>query len=364
MLFPDMLLLRKSFPEIVERLLHWYHDKCRPLPWRREHLPYQILISEIMLQQTQVQTALPYYERWMARFPDFHAVSAASEDEVLKMWEGLGYYSRARNIHKLSQIIVRDFGGHIPVDHKFLLSLPGIGPYTAGAIMSFAFNADFPVVDGNVERVFARLFNIDAPVKEGLGKKMVWKIASEILPQGRARHFNQAIMDLGALVCLPRSWNCDSCPVRPCCRSADLGLVEHRPVPPVRKKARPLAVSVGILQRGDEVFIQKRPPGGLMPHLWEFPGGKIEAGESPDEALLREFQEELGASICRLDRIGVFRHSYTAFRVTLHVYFCELKDPSQEPLPVVAVDSRWVHPHELQRYAFPAANRRLIGLLL
>jgi A/G-specific adenine glycosylase len=230
--------------------------------------------------------------------------------------------------------------------------------------MSLAFNADFPVVDGNVERVFARLFNINAPVKEGPARKMVWKIASDMLPQGRARQFNQAIMDLGALVCLPRNWRCDLCPVCSCCQSSRLGLVGNRPVPQVRKKVRALAVAVGILQHGEKVFIQKRPPGGLMPHLWEFPGGKVEEGESPEEALLREFQEELGASVCRLDRIGVFRHSYTAFRVTLHAYFCELKDPYREPLPVAAVDYRWVYPHELHLYAFPAANRRLVSLLL
>lgn len=334
------------------------------MPWRHDPSPYQVLVSEIMLQQTQVQTVLPYYRRWMERFPDFPALFAASEEEVLKMWEGLGYYSRARNLHRLSRIVVDDFGGDIPADHQALLGMPGIGPYTAGAIMSLAFNEDHPAVDGNVERVFARLFNIEQPVNKGPVKRWIWKVAADILPSGHARRFNQALMDLGAMVCLPKNWNCSQCPILDCCKSAGMGLVEHRPILPARKRSRPLSVAIGILQRGDEVFIQKRPPGGLMPHLWEFPGGKVEEGESPDEALVRELREELGVSICRIDRIGIFRHSYTNFRVTLHAYFCELRDPSQAPAPAAAIDSRWVHPRDLHLYAFPAANRRLIDLLL
>lgn len=352
-----------TYPEIRNRLLAWYDKSQRPLPWRKDHAPYQIWISEIMLQQTRVQTALPYYQRWMARFPDVAAVAEASEDEILKHWEGLGYYSRARNIHATARALMERFDGTLPRSSRTLLSLPGIGSYTAGAIMSLAFNEDTPAVDGNVERVFARVFNIDTPVKEKPGADLIREIAREILPKGDARRFNQALMDLGALVCTPGTPECQRCPIRDSCLSLRRGVVEKRPVRGEKKRSTAIEVAVGVLLRGDRIFIQKRPASGLMPNLWEFPGGKIEAGETPEEALVRELREELGVQVRPLEKIALIRHSYTSFRVALHAYYCTLRDEAAEPKLRSAVESRWASRKELDDYAFPSANRRLIKLL-
>jgi A/G-specific adenine glycosylase len=290
-------------------------------------------------------------------------VAEASEEELLKHWEGMGYYSRARNIHKAARRLVKENGGEFPAEHAAVLKLPGIGRYTAGAVMSVAFNQDFPVVDGNVERVFARLFDMDSPVKEKESQKRIWETARALIPAGKARYFNQALMELGALICLPRTPLCSECPVNSSCESRRKGTAEARPVMGKRKSLQAIEVALGLLLRQGKVFIQKRPPGGLMPHLWEFPGGKVEEGETPEAALIREFREELNLDICGLDKIARLRHNYTSFKVTLHAYFCTLKDSTQQPVIRTAVDARWVTPEALQDFAFPAANRKLIQLL-
>ncbi len=348
--------------EIQNKLVEWFEANKRDLPWRKAYSPYEIWISEIMLQQTQIKTVLPYFERWMAKFPDIASV-AASEEEVLKSWEGLGYYSRAKNMHKTAQILVQAHGGEIPRDFSSVLSLPGIGRYTAGAIMSFAFNEAHPIVEANIERVIARVFNLAAPVKTREAQDFIWKKAEELLPRDDARRFNQALMELGAIVCMPKNPLCPQCPINSCCKSFELGLVDQRPVLLKRKSTTPIEVAIGVLVRKGKIFIQKRPASGLMPNLWEFPGGKVNAGENPEEALVREFREELGAAVKNLEKITVIRHSYTSFRVTLHAYYCEPEDEKMEPILRAAVDSRWVERDELNRYAFPAANRKLIDLL-
>lgn len=349
---------------IREKLIQWFRYAQRDLPWRRSYDAYGVWISEIMLQQTQVRTVLPYFERWMRRFPDIRSVAEASEEEILKLWEGLGYYSRARSIHKTAQLLMRDHLGELPRDHSALLKLPGIGRYTAGAIMSVAFNEDYPLVDGNVERVLTRIFDIDTPPGEAATKRAVWQIAERLMVSGQARQFNQAMMELGALVCLPKKPLCPECPIQGECASLQAGTTARRPVPAQRRSPTPIEVAVGILVREDgRILIQKRSPDGLMPHLWEFPGGKLQSDERPDEALIRELQEELELRIHRLERIATFRHSYTSFRVTLHAFFCELAYPEQEPIAHAAVAVRWVTLANLRNYAFPAANKKLIRML-
>ena len=349
--------------ELRQTLLDWFGANKRDLPWRKDHSPYAIWISEIMLQQTQVKTVIPYFQRWMKRFPDVRSVAYGSEEELLKHWEGLGYYSRVRNIYRAAQVIERDFGGEFPREYRTVLGLPGIGRYTAGAIMSFAFNGNYPAVDGNVERVVARLFDLDSPIKEKKTQNFIWKTAGDLIPSGGARRFNQAIMELGAVICLPKRPQCPECPVRSLCKSYKSGTVERRPVSLPRKAPTPVEASVGVIVRNDRIFIQKRPGSGLMPHLWEFPGGKLKDGETPEEALVREIDEELGVSVRCVDKIGVIRHSYTSFRVALHAFLCELRDPKQEPELRSSVDCRWVTRRELDGYAFPAANRKLISML-
>jgi A/G-specific adenine glycosylase len=346
--------------QVQVKLLKWFDVNQRDLPWRRHYKPYEIWISEIMLQQTQVKTMLPYYHRWMVRFPDVQAVALAPEEDVLKHWEGLGYYSRAHNIHRTAKVLLKEHKSEFPRDCARLRKLPGIGRYTAGAIMSIAFNADCPVVDGNITRILSRLFDIAEPIRDGQTEKALWKLAEELIPQGKARSFNQALMDLGAMVCTPRSPSCPKCPIRIHCRALQKGVVHLRPMVKKRKDAVPIHVAVGILVQEGRVFIQKRPPSGLMPHLWEFPGGKILLGETPEDALVREFREELELHIHPLRKVALIRHRYTSFRVALHAFACRLEYSGRQPVLHSAVEGRWVTPQELDLFAFPAANRKLI----
>ena len=352
--------------KIQHQVLSWFDRNGRDLPWRKSYSPYQVWISEIMLQQTQVKTVIPYFLRWMERFPDPAAVATASERDIMLAWEGLGYYTRAKNIHRTAQILVSNFGGHIPADFNALISLPGIGRYTAGAIQSIAFNLDFPAVDANAARILRRLFYKLNSSGSAIPETALRKLAAEILPKGKARQFNQALMDLGATICLPESPRCDCCPLAEFCEGKKRGLSELKSGSNRSRPATSIEVSIGVIVRDSRIFIQKRPDSGLMPYLWEFPGGKINEGESPKKAVVREIEEELGIGVRPLEKLALIRHSYTRFRVALHAYLCEFCDllPQKEPVPRAAVECRWVTPAELALYPFPAANRRLIGILL
>lgn len=349
--------------ELRKRLLCWFQMNKRELPWRTKYSPYEIWISEIMLQQTQVKTVLPYYLRWMERFEDVRSVAAASDDELLRYWEGLGYYSRVGNLHKTAKILVDKFDGNFPREYSQILNLPGIGPYTAGAIMSLAFNENLPIIDGNIQRLFARLFNVSTPVKGTENQKFMWEKAAQLIPAGEARNFNQGLMELGALVCTPKNPICRECPLIEFCESFKFNVVNQRPVPSERKKIKQIEAAVGVLVEKGRIFIQKRPENGLMARLWEFPGGKLEAEERPEDALVREFLEELGLHVSCLDKITTIRHAYTDFRVTLHAFSCRLLKPCHKPLLRAASEARWVTREQLDEFAFPAANRRLIRIL-
>ncbi len=345
-------------------LVNWFDTHQRKLPWREEYSPYSVWISEIMLQQTQVDRVISYYLRWMQRFPTLESVSIASYEELLRLWEGMGYYSRVKFIHKTSKIILNQLGGQFPENLDELLKLPGIGPYTAGAIMSIAFNQNYPLVDGNVIRILARIFNIENSVERRETKNYIWKKAEELILPGKARWLNQALMELGALICTPKSPTCYECPVQKPCLSFHLGCTEQRPVVQPSKKAIPIKVVVGVLQKDGLFFIQQRPANGLMADLWEFPGGKINQGEKPEDALVREFQEELQFSIQVEKKITTLKHGYTNFSVTLHAYLCKLIPENQSPILHFASDYRWIKSEDFSAYAFPAANRRLINLLI
>jgi len=303
---------RNIFMNVGLPLLGWFEKNRRDLPWRADYSPYQVWISEIMLQQTQVKTMLPFYFRWMERFPDAASIAVAPEDEVLRYWEGLGYYARAKNIQKAARIIVSEFEGKIPRDFDSVRKLPGVGRYTAGAIMSVAFNADYPAADANAARVFARIFDISHPSGSKEFQEAVWRHASEALPEGRSRDFNQALMDLGSMVCLGREPVCAKCPISRCCGAFRAGTVGERPVKSVKKPATPLVKSVGVWLRDGKVLVRKRPGAGLMPNLWEFPGGGARDGEGPEDALRRVWLEELGVRLGTLRGLAVIKHSHTS----------------------------------------------------
>lgn len=374
-------------------LLDWFAVHKRPLPWRFGYEPYAVWISEVMLQQTQMERGVDYFLRWMARFPDAASVAAASEDQVLKAWEGLGYYSRARNLHKAAKALVERHGGELPDDPQAIRALPGIGPYTAGAIAGIAFNRDVTCIDANVERVLSRVFDIDTPVRGRPAADRIRTLAAALLPPGRARDFNQALMELGALVCRKKP-RCMACPLADLCESLRLGITRERPVPGRKQPLTPLSVATGVLVHDGRIFIQKRPDAGVWAGFWEFPGGRVEQGETPDAAIVREYAEETAFRIAVRDKLAVIRHGYTTYRVTLHCYLCVLDtvpgqghgcgpvpaggvsiaeespveespvtEPPSPPLLGAATAYRWAAFSELPRFTFPAGHRKLIDLL-
>jgi A/G-specific adenine glycosylase len=345
------------FSPLAERLLEWYERNARQLPWRGHPDPYAVWVSEIMLQQTRVETVIPYFTAWMARFPSVAALAAASQQEVLSAWEGLGYYSRARNLHRAAQILVAEYGGVLPRDPEALRRLPGIGRYTAAAIASIAFGADLPALDGNIRRVLARIFDLRLPAKSPAGERRLWDLAAENLPLGRAGDYNQALMDLGAAICTPRSPACPSCPLAGLCQAYALGVQEERPVTEARPEVPHHTVTAAVIQRNDHVLIAQRRPEGLLGGLWEFPGGKLEPGEDLVGCLKREICEELGVEIGVKGQLGVFRHGYTHFSVTLHAFACTLK--KGEPQARVHTALQWAAPGQLPAYPMGKIDRRI-----
>ena len=340
----------------------WFKTNARDLPWRREYRPYQVWISEIMLQQTQMERGVAYYRRWMARFPDIRDVARAEEQEILTLWEGLGYYSRARNIRKAAEMIMEKHAGEFPADHEDILALPGIGPYTAGAICSIAFEQDMVAVDANVERILARLGDLDAPLSDSGLRKRLQTAARDLLPSGRARMFNQALMEFGALVCTPKNPACANCPLAEICLARRNGTVSLRPVPTSKKGITPLSMAAAILVREGKIAVRKRPATGLWPNMWEFPCMDIEPGQNPGQEMLKEVRRAVG-NIPDLapELLAVVTHVYTRYRVTLHGYVC--------PLPAgahVADDQsacRWIAPPELDDHPFSSGQRKLIDRL-
>lgn len=353
-------MLAARISEIQQLLLPWFGKNQRRLPWRKKYLPYEVWISEIMLQQTQVATVLPYFERWMKAFPTIKAVAEASEDQLLKLWEGLGYYHRALNIQKTARLIMEKYSGDFPKNYEDIIQLPGIGAYTAGAICSIAFNQDRPVVDGNVVRVLARLLDYRENVNKN--RSFFWKTAASLIPKGQARRFNQAMMEFGALQCIPKNPTCNTCPLQKQCKAYKAGTQNDLPFRGGVKSKVPIQVSIAIIQKNGKIFIQKRKDTGLMAGLWEFPGGQVEKGESPQQALHREIDEELGIQIKNLRPFMQFRHSYTKYLVHLH---CFLAEYDQGRIQLQAASrSKWVKPRNLSNFAFPAANVKLIDRLL
>lgn len=344
-------------------LLAWYAEHERDLPWRRTYDPYHIWISEIMLQQTQMERVVEYFSRFIRRFPDIASLAAAHEDELLKMWEGLGYYSRARNLQKSARILAAQ-AATLPDDYQELLTLPGIGPYTAAAIMAIAFNRPYTVLDANVERLFARLLDLAAPVKEKETRALIGDQVALLLPQGQARAFNQALMEFGALVCKPGVPGCAICPFAGKCLALGAGTVAERPVLPQRQATVAITMACGLVQRQGRYLIQKRQADDVWANLWEFPGGRLKTGESPEQAVVREYLEETEFVVQPTAKIATVRHSYMQYRVTLHGFFCDLAPDQGEPMLHAAQEARWVTAAELAHYAFPAGHRKLIGHLL
>lgn len=339
-------------------LLAWYSASARKLPWRGSADPYEVWVSEVMLQQTRVETVIPYFKRWIEKYPTVETLAQAPLQGVLSTWEGLGYYGRARNLHKAAQFVLAEYEGKIPQDLRLLRKLPGIGRYSAGAIASIAFGLDEPALDGNIRRVLARIFNISEPLGDPACDHTLWQLAREALPAGRAGDFNQALMDLGATICLPRSPNCAICPLADCCQANALGLQERLPVKARRAPIPHYTVTAAVIWRGSQVLITQRPHDGLLGGLWEFPGGKLQPGEDLVSCLQREIREELDAAIAVGGQLGIYKHAYTHFKVTLHAFHCRLFG-SSTPKPVQVIDMRWIAPADLKEYPMGKIDRQI-----
>lgn len=345
---------------ITEKILIWYAQHQRNLPWRKTRNPYRIWVSETMLQQTQVETVIPYYKRFLSRFPTIPSLAKSSLDEVLKAWENLGYYSRARNLHAAAGEIMTKGKGKMPKTLEALLTLPGFGPYTAAAILSFAFGERIATVDGNVRRVICRLFAIKESIHLGKTQQRISAIAAELVPEKDSASFNQGLMDLGASICSPRKPSCHLCPLSDLCQAFGKGLQHSLPV---NKKRDPLPhkdITAGIIADAKgRLLITQRPMRGLLGGLWKFPGGERIPKETLEDALKRSVREELDIRIRVRKRMPAVKHAYTHFRITLHAFHCDLE--GGRPRALTCLRWRWVPPSHLNRFPFSKAERKIIA---
>jgi A/G-specific adenine glycosylase len=342
------------------RLLSFFDDHARDLPWRRTDDPYAIWVSEVMLQQTRVETVEPYYERFLERFPDVEALADASKDEVLKEWEGLGYYRRARLLHEAAGVVRERHGGRLPDTAEKLRELPGIGPYTAGALASIAFQEASPAVDGNVRRVLSRLFDLADPSPAELREH-----ASRLVDPDRPGDFNQALMELGAGVCTATSPSCPECPVRDLCMARARGTVDHRPAP--RKRAPRPEVTYGVAVAVDpdgRLLVRRRPDRGLLAGLWEFPAAEVEDGDGGAaedsatgviEALRQHGLDVVPEDLRPLDPVP---HTFTHLKATYVPFLVRLDERPPAP-PGVAELFHWSTFQELEDLALPVAQQKI-----
>jgi A/G-specific adenine glycosylase len=341
---------------LAEKVLLWFKYNARKLPWRNSTDPYVIWVSEIMLQQTRVETVIPYFHRWIERFPTIEHLANASEHDVLMVWEGLGYYARARNLHQAACKVLTDYGGCLPRTVQELITLPGIGRYTAGAIVSIAFGADEETLDGNIRRVLSRFFQITEPEKSYSANQRLWRLAKENIPAGFAGEYNQALMELGAMICTPRSPKCEECPINDDCLAKRLGIQDKLPVKSNKKPLPHLLVTSAVIHLKDLLLIAQRKSDGLLGNLWEFPGGKQQDGEDLTSCLKREILKELGVVIDVGELIGTYKHAYTHFRITSHAFCCKMAY-EQKPTALQVNDFKWVRKDQLNQFPMGKVDR-------
>jgi A/G-specific adenine glycosylase len=342
----------------AERLLAWFERQARELPWRRGRTPYRIWVAEVMLQQTRAETVVPYYERFLARFPTVQALAEAPLEAVLKAWEGLGYYARARHLHAAARQVVAAHGGQLPDAFEDLLALPGVGRYIGGAVASIAFGRDVVAVDGNARRVLCRAFDIREDVARSATQRELETLAMRLLPPGRAGAFNEALMELGATVCTPRAPGCDRCPLCGVCLAYAQGDPEALPVRRPRRSVPHYDVAAAVTARADgRVLVAQRNTDDMLGGLWEFPGGQREGDETLPECLVREMREELDVEVDVGEQLLVVRHAYTHFRITLHAFRCRLV--AGEPRCLDCAAFRWVRPTELDALPMSVADRKI-----
>jgi len=343
----------KSRPQkskIQTKLLQWYKKNGRDLPWRRTKNPYAIWVSEIMLQQTQVSTVIPYYKNFLRFFPTVRHLAKADLSKVLKVWEGLGYYSRVRNLHRASQLVSNHFQGKIPDQLKDLLTLPGIGRYTAGAILSIAFNKPAPILDGNVKRVLSRLFAIGGTSVRSKTEALLWHLSESLIPTDDASSFNQGLMDLGAMICTPKEPQCSRCPLRDLCKGRASGNPERFPAKKVKKKIPHIEAISTVIRKNGRVLLTRRPLKGLLGGLWEFPNWKSE-GRKNRLWLSNRIRDEWGVGVDVKEPIGTFHQTFSHFKLTLQAFHCHHLDGKAK--------GKWVSLRKLHALPMSRIHRRI-----
>ena len=349
----------RKMNRLSSKLLGWYHTNKRTLPWRGLPSAYAVWVSEIMLQQTRVETVIPYFEKWMYLFPDIQALAQASEHDVLNAWEGLGYYSRARNLHRAARQVLDQYSGEIPRDLDELRKLPGIGRYTLGAIASIAFGMDVSALDGNIKRVYARIFDIEEPVDLTAGEKLLWELADKYLPKGQAGDYNQALMDLGATICIPKNPRCLICPVMKLCKARQNGTQDQRPVMKPKKEVPHYVQAAGVVMERKRVLLALRPSQGLLGGMWEFPNGRVNG--DPAKGLSKALKTGYNLSL-RVKRgqesLGIVQHGYSHFSVTVHVFPCELISRPK------GTNLKWVPLKELENYPMGRIDRQIANMII
>lgn len=348
--------------KIANNLIKWFRKHKRDLPWRRTKNPYHIWVSEVMLQQTQVATVVPYYHRFLKEFPTIEALANADAHRLMKSWEGLGYYARARHMQHAARTILTELNGKFPETRDALMKLKGFGAYTSASVASLAFGEDCAAVDGNVLRVFARIYAISDDIREQATKDKIDTLVTLELPKGRAGEFNEAVMELGATICTPKHPKCAHCPVSESCDAFQKNLISEIPFKSKRAALKHHTIAVGVVRKGDLILIALRPKDGLLGNLWEFPGGKQKPGETLAACCRREVKEETGLDVKVLEQFAVVKHTYTHFKITLHAFHCSWV--SGEARPTASQEIRWVRLRDLEQYAFPKANKLVIEALL
>ena len=315
-----------------------------------------------MLQQTQVTTVIPYYLRFLDNFPTLQDLAAADLEKVLKMWEGLGYYARARNFHKAANIVASAMNGRVPDTLEDFKALPGVGDYIGAAVQSIAFNHPYAVVDGNVKRVLARLFCNNTPVNHPSSHRHFKTLADKLLDKTKPAVFNQAMMELGALVCTPGTPKCRICPIILHCRAHSKNQTDQYPKRKKAKKVPTYDIAAGIVVQKGKILITRRKLDGLLGGLWEFPGGKLQKGEDAQSACIREIREETGLDVHVTDRLTTVKHAYTHFKINMDVFYCKAR-PGRVRLNG-PIDFKWISLKQIDQFAFPKANLKFIPLIM
>jgi A/G-specific adenine glycosylase len=347
-MFKNMAIIQQDIPHIQDALLQWYQANKRDLPWRRQSNAYYTLVSEIMLQQTKVATVIPYYERFITRFPTVYDLATASDDDVVKLWEGLGYYSRARNLHTAIKEVVATYNGQIPMKKEEISKLKGIGPYTTGAVLSIAYNQKVPAVDGNVMRVFSRIFALEDDIAKASTRKRMENIAEEVIPEHAPGDFNQALMELGATICTPKSPQCLFCPVKDVCLAYEKGLEKVLPIKKKSKAPEKTAIVMYAISFNTHLLLQKRPSTGLLANMWSLPT-EIRLEEMPFDDQIEEYCEINGYSAKISSDIYQYDHIFSHRHWKIMLVSVELLNKPD----VTPKRSIWVDKHTISDFAFP-----------